>query len=146
VVGPLNTLCMAIIILSPLSRSWIVSAVTRSILLVRLSAVELRSTVSVRKEDKYELAVSSFCLCRAWCATNLLSSVVCSVETIPSSALNRIVGVIDNSVDTDLGFSSWRPLLTQFKPRGESMTHIGSPVRLTARDGGLLAIRGCPSL
>ena len=26
------------------------------------------------------------------------------------------------------------------------MIRIGSPIRLTARDGGLLAIRGCPSL
>jgi len=26
------------------------------------------------------------------------------------------------------------------------MIHIGSPVRLIAREGGLLAIRGCPSL
>jgi hypothetical protein len=116
VAGPLNALCMAIIILSPSSRSWIVSAVTRSILLVRLSVVELCSTVSVRKEDKYELAVSSFCLCRAWCATNLLSSVFCLAEIIPSSALNLIVGVIDDLVDTDLGFSSGRPLLTQFEP------------------------------
>ena len=115
-VGPSNVLCMAVIILSPSSRSWTVSAVTRSIRLVRLSTVELCSTVSVRKEDKYELAVSSFCLCRAWCATNLLSSVLCSAEIIPSSALNRIVGVIDDSVDSDLGFSSGRPRLTRVEP------------------------------
>ena len=117
-VGPSNTLFIAVIMLSPSSRSWIVSAVTRSILLVRLSAVERSSTVSVWKDDKYELAATSFCLCRAWCATNLLSSVLCSAEIIPSSALNRIVGVIDDSVDSDLGFSSGRPLLTRVEPWG----------------------------
>ena len=67
-------------------------------------------------------------------------------RTCYTSTLNQIVGVIDNSVETDLGFSSGRPLLVWLEPIGESMICIGSPVRLTAQDGGLLAIRGCPSL
>jgi hypothetical protein len=57
----------------------------------------------------YDPAEVNFCLCKAWCAINLLNPMDCSVDIIPSRALNRIVGVIDDSVEMDVGFLRWGP-------------------------------------
>jgi hypothetical protein len=68
----------------------------------------------------------------------------CSADIIPSRALNRIVGVIDDSVEIDVGFPLVGALLSPCESRGESI-RIVSPVWLTVRDGGSLETSCCPT-
>jgi hypothetical protein len=66
----------------------------------------------------------------------------CSGVSSPSSAASRIVGVMDDSVDTEVGFPP-DPLPHGITELGGGPMFIVAPsARLTFRDGGLLNIRG----
>jgi hypothetical protein len=75
-----------------------------SSLLVKHLVVEQSSTASLQREDMYNTAYVNVCLCKAWCAINLLNPLDCLVDIILSRALNQIVGVINDFVDMDVGF------------------------------------------
>ena len=70
----------------------------------------------------------------------------CSGLSSPSSVANQIVGVTDNSVDTEGGFPPLTPPLAMLEPCIGPTFIVVPSVQLTLQDGGLLRIRGCPSL
>ena len=70
----------------------------------------------------------------------------CSGLSSSSSAANQIVGVTDDSVDTEGGFPSLAPPLAMLEPCAGPTFVVVPSAQLALRDGGSLRIRGRPSL